>query len=218
MLRAILFDMDGTLFDTEQLTYWGWEQLVKRGEAPSALLELYTKCCGMNGQAVDATLREHLGESFSTEGMRERLRATLEERLDREGMPLKPFVPEIFTCLRQRGLVVGLVTGTSYQSVLSHLRRAGLTDCFGVIVAGDRVERGKPAPDGFLLAAKRLGVLPEECLVVEDSFNGVRAGNAAGMRVVMIPDMVQPTEEIRALAWRVCDSLACLPALMDSIR
>ena len=97
---------------------------------------------------------------------------------------------------------------------LYYLTRTDMTKYFDVIVTGDMIEHGKPAPDIYLLAAERLGVDPADCVGVEDSPNGVRSICAAGMRAVMIPDMVEPTEEIRALLWKECHDLSELISLL----
>ena len=112
---------------------------------------------------------------------------------------------------------MALVTSTSAPSVEDYMQRTGYGKYFSATVTGNRVSNGKPAPDCFLLAAKELGCAPEECLVVEDSHNGVRAGAAGGMRVILIPDIQAPTAEIQALAWRQCQSLAEVAPLVDAL-
>lgn len=213
MLKAVLFDMDGTVFDTERMLYWGWEQLVASGDMPKETLTLFFDLCGRNREEGKKLFRERFGADFPIEEMYAKRTLLINERLEREGMPLKPYVPQIFRDLRSCGLRLALVTGTSRASVEAHMRRSGFGKYFEHIVSGDRVEHSKPAPDIFLLAAREMNLRAEECLVVEDSFNGVRAGYAAGMRVVMIPDILQPNEEIAGKAYRVCQTLDSLPAI-----
>ena len=89
---------------------------------------------------------------------------------------------------------------------------------FDTIVTGDMIEHGKPAPDIYLLAAERLGVDPAECIGVEDSLSGVRAVCAAGMRAVMVPDLIPPTEEIENMLWKKCEGLDELIPILENDR
>lgn len=217
MIKAILFDMDGTLFDTEAVLGAGWEALVRQGKMPREILSLYPLYCGVSRVEAKKAYLAAFGEDFPIDEMYELRDRYMNEFLDREGVPLKSYVPQIFDRLRERGMRIGLVTSTRRQSVDAHMRRTGFGGYFEHIVSGDRVERSKPAPDIYLLAAREMELLPEECLVVEDSVNGVRSGASAGMRVVMIPDRIQPTEDIRALTVAVCDTLEELPAILDRL-
>jgi phosphoglycolate phosphatase-like HAD superfamily hydrolase len=119
--------------------------------------------------------------------------------------------------LREHGYRVGMATSTGRRSATEHLRRTDMLQYFqeDAIITGDMVKNGKPYPDIFLLAARRLGVEPAYSIGVEDSFNGIRAVAAAGMRPVMIPDMLTPTPEIKALAWRTCHSLLDLIPILE---
>ena len=120
--------------------------------------------------------------------------------------------------LREHGYRIGMATSTGYNSAMEHLERTNMLSYFSpnAIITGDMVENGKPAPDIYLLAAERLGVDPSECIGVEDSLNGVRAIHAAGMRAVMIPDIVEPTPEVEALAWKRCEGLLDIISLLQS--
>ena len=133
---------------------------------------------------------------------------------DRRGVPLKPFVPEIFEVLEKMNVRCALVTSTSSASVEDYLRRTGIARHFESIVTGDRVKNGKPAPDCFLLAAKEMGLPPADCLVAEDSPTGIEAARRAGMQAVMIPDLIAPTDEVRGSVIGVLDTLEELPDLI----
>ncbi len=141
-------------------------------------------------------------------------------RIIADGIPLKPGARELLLYLRERGYRVGMATSTGHEEAMEHLRRAEMVDCFdeGAIITGDMVAHGKPAPDIYLLAAERLGVEPAACIGVEDSSNGVRAIHAAGMRAVMIPDIVTPTPEVEPLIWKRCSALGELCAVLEEER
>jgi beta-phosphoglucomutase-like phosphatase (HAD superfamily) len=125
----------------------------------------------------------------------------------------------MLTYLKEHGYLIGMATSTGQGSAMEHLTRTGMLDYFApdAIITGNMVKNGKPAPDIYLLAAERLGVSPEECVGVEDSLNGVRSIHAAGMRAVMIPDMIEPTPEVEGLCWKRCDTLLdIIPLLTET--
>ena len=114
---------------------------------------------------------------------------------------------EILTYLKEAGVKIALATSSMHEEAFDHLTRSDLMPYFEAIVTSDMVENGKPAPDPYLLAASKLGIEPAYCIGVGDSINGVKSIYAAGMRAVMIPDMIPPTEEVRKLWWMKCHSL-----------
>ncbi len=202
---AVIFDMDGTLLDTETLFIKLWQQ-----EDPSddpRLLQCLTDVIG----TTHAYTKEHFRECFGPDYPYDSIRKKVDENLDRcrrEGLiPLKPGAKEILEKLSEKGFRLALAS-SSYRNVVDpEMKTAGLLDFFEKTVCGDEILNGKPAPDLFLEAAARLNTAPEDCLAVEDSFNGVRSAHAAGMPVIMIPDIRQPDEEIRQLADRVLPDL-----------
>lgn len=215
-IQAVIFDMDGTIFDTERLLMRSWQESVNRGIVPSGVLEQIPKWRGHTRDEIGAKLRELYGADFPVDLLSQQRREIIQKILDCEGVPLKAGVPQVFEELQEMGIPMALATATSAPSVEDYMRRTGFGRYFDRMITGDRVLNGKPAPDIFLLAAKELGIAPEGCVVIEDSPNGVRAGVAAGMRTVMIPDMEQPDESIRSLLWHCCETLAELPPLIKA--
>ena len=122
---------------------------------------------------------------------------------------------EVLSYLKSHGYKIGMATSTPWDTVEDHLARTDMAKYFDTIVTGDMIENGKPAPDIYLLAAERLGVDPAACIGVEDSMSGIRAVHAAGMRPVMIPDLIQPTPEVEAMLWK---RLTCLSELIPLLR
>lgn len=102
---------------------------------------------------------------------------------------------------------MGLASSTRYASVISHLKEAGIVDYFQVIVAGDMIEHSKPQPDIYLLACRKLGVDPSDAYAVEDSPNGIRSAHAAGMKPIMVPDLIPPDDEMREMSFLICRDL-----------
>mgnify|MGYP003272422109 CR=1 FL=1 len=128
-------------------------------------------------------------------------------KVKREGLPIKTGVYELLDYLKQVGFKIGLASSTSVAGVRSHLKEAKIEDYFQVIVGGDMVTNGKPDPEIYLRACRELGVVSENAIAIEDSHNGIRAAHAAGMKTVMVPDLMPLTEEIEPLLYQNMESL-----------
>ena len=214
MKRNIIFDMDGVIFDTErfflQCCVPAAESLGMQGMEEVAL-----KCIGLTEEETARVVVSHYGEEAPLEEYREETFRIFREKYEKEGLPLKPGAEEILRWLSEDGSRIALASSTKTEIVRMELKDAGLIGYFHVIVGGDQAERSKPAPDIFLKAAEELGAEPKQCFVIEDSFNGVRAANAAGMRVLMVPDLLEPDEEIRSLTEGVFGSLHEVRAYLE---
>lgn len=216
MVTTVIYDMDGTLVDSERLSLIAWKRSIEEfgSPFPTSVVETFI---GRNRADILAIVAEQTGS--------EELALKIYDRhidffvdLCETDLELKPGAVESLNALREAGLRVGLATSAGRDRVGGRLGRFGLEDGFDAITCGDEVSHSKPEPDIFLEAARRLGAEPAACVVVEDSFNGVRAGRAAGMHVFMVPDILQPTEEIAGLCDAVLPSLNELPAAVAAIR
>ena len=204
---GVVFDADGTLFDTENLMYEVWVEVGEEMNFPYPGRE-YLDYVGLNRAAVLSLMRERYGDGFDGADFMVRCVARLSERIEREGVPLKPGVREILSFLREENIPVGLATSTHRVRTQRRLELCGLTDYFQAVTTGDEVTKGKPDPEIYLTTCEKLGLSPENCLAVEDSKNGILSARAAGMSVAMIPDMIPPSEELLAQVWRRFDSLS----------
>ena len=204
--QAVIFDMDGVIFDTEHLAMSLWIQAADELGIPG-IAEVYPSVIGTTTIRTHEILAEHYGASFPREEFDRRVRELYHEYYDREGLPVKPGAPELLSSLTANHIPLALASSTHSDLVRRELRDAGFLDYFDVVIGGDMVTHSKPHPEIFLLAANALNAAPENCYVIEDSFNGIRAAAAAGVHPLMVPDMLQPTEEIRSLAERVFPSL-----------
>ncbi|MBE6620364.1 MAG: HAD family phosphatase [Ruminococcaceae bacterium] len=216
MIKAVIFDMDGTLFDTERIYVNAWRQAGRElNFAP--IEEAITACTGRNAKDTRQYFEDNFADLISYDEFMAVRTRYYDAEIERHGVPLKPGVVELLTYLKEQGIGIALATATRTVRTEENLQRTGLGHYFDVLVTGDMVEHGKPHPETFLTAAARLGVKPCECMGVEDSFNGVRAIRAAGMFTVMVPDTVPPTPEIEALLDAKCKTLHEVRALIENI-
>lgn len=212
---AVIFDMDGLMFDTERIAQRAWVRAAADFgyEYPDHVFQ------GVIGRArpdVERYSLEAFGADFPFEAVYHAKGRYMQDILEREGMPLKAGLLDLLDWLAARSIAVAVASSSPRAVVLRNLVLAGLSaERFGALVGGDEVRNGKPAPDIFLEVTRRLGLMPEGCLVLEDSNTGIKAAHAAGMQAVMVPDIKPPTDETRALAYRVVDSLMQVPVLLE---
>jgi HAD superfamily hydrolase (TIGR01509 family) len=202
---AVVFDMDGTLLDTESV----FRDVVFAvcGTLGFPMTDdVHLAMVGSSHEATNRLLVEAYGVSFPYVLFEEQCREMFGHRMA-EAVPLKEGVIEILGELRGRGIPAAVATSSRSAHALGHLGRAGLLELFETVVTRDDVENPKPHPEPYLTAAKRLGMTPRHCLAVEDSHSGVRAAHAAGMQTIMVPDLVHPSTEIEALCAAVMRSL-----------
>lgn len=204
-ISAVIFDMDGTLHDTEIV----FHNATKAGVAAVGHSVSDAFChslLGLPGADGDAMLQEHLGPNFPYSEYVVHYRTQV-NRILASAVPLKPGAIEIVKFLTRRNVKVAVATSADRSRAQHQLRLSGLDAHIPIIVTRDDVDRAKPHPDLFLRAAALLSVPVGQCLAIEDSFNGVRSAHAAGTMPVMVPDLVSPTDEIRALCVHVANSL-----------
>ena len=217
MIHAAIFDMDGLMFDTERVARDGWIAVGKE-DGYTVTVDFLDRVTGVNAVRVGELCHEEFGADFAYESFSSRVRDYMFRVFDREGMPCKPGLVELLDALAARRIRTAVASSSSRPIVLDYLRRAGVDDRFDAVICGDMIANSKPAPDIFFKAAEVLKTPPAECLVLEDSYNGVRAGHAAGMATVMIPDLLPPTDELRGLATRIFPSLLDVIPYLDEAR
>ncbi len=193
MKKGAIFDMDGLLFDTERLYQESWLVIAREwGIIPDPAFP--TAVCGTSGAHMRDVVREHYPE-VDAEAYIQACLSRVAHILETD-VPEKPGIHELLTYLHAQGVKIAVASSSLAHVVENNLRNAGVWEYFDAVVTGEQVKRGKPEPDIFLEAAKRLGLHPEECYVFEDGINGTRAGLAAGCATVMIPDLTAPTEDL----------------------
>lgn len=198
MYEAVIFDMDGLMFDTEPIWASCW---------PKTAIEFGVECMegladamrGTNGAEAVSIIREWYGDEVDPKAFVDRFYEIAHEVLA-HGAEKKPGLDRLLEYLKTEGIPMAVASSSSREMIKANLIRGGILPYFDSIVSGIEVEHAKPYPDVFLKAADELGVPPQKSLVLEDSYNGVRAGFAGGFHTVMVPDLSEPTEEMERLA------------------
>ena len=207
--KAVIFDMDGVIFDSERLYIeCNKEAARKFGITDMDMVEeLGRSCIGITLEETLRKMRECLGEDFPLDEMWAQAAGLFKEKTSGGNLPVKPGVVEILEYLKDKKIPIAIASSTKSDTVKRELSEAGLLDYFDKVVGGDMIKNSKPAPDSFLKAAEELGEDPKDCCIIEDSFNGIKAAYAAGGFPIMVPDILQPNDEIRGLAGEVLGSL-----------
>lgn len=199
-IKAALFDFDGVLVDTEKLYDVFWNEMGERHHVGIPAFASVIK-----GSTIYGII-----EKYFSDRTEEEKKQIFDEsnQYDRTmPMPALPGSFEFVRMLKAQGVQVGLVT-SSDNAKLAHAfhEQPVMNGLFDTIVSADRITQGKPNPMCYLLAAEDLNRKPEECLVFEDSFTGIRAGNDAGMRVIAL-STTNPAEKLQDKAYRVIPNL-----------
>ena len=216
MIKAVLFDMDGTVFDTEVIYRRCWFRAAEDVGFDEDMDLFFERVGGLNLTDMADLFHRVYGDSVPFEILWARWLACIDDEMACDVLPFKAGAPEILFALKEQGIKIALVTSSGHKTVARYLQMSRLESVFDVIMTGDRVTHGKPHPEIFLSAAEKLGIAPEHCVVIEDSPNGIKAGHAAGMYTVMVPDLHPCTKELEALLWHRCDTLSDLIPLIEN--
>ncbi len=206
MISAIVFDMDGVIFDSEKGVIECWKEIADKYGIPD-IEAACRECLGINATATRERMKKRYGQDFPYDEYKKEMSALFHGKYDGGRLPKKPGVHELLEYLKQQGIKIALASSTRRETVMQELGDGGLLHYFDEVVCGDMVERSKPEPDIFLKACELLGINPAESYAIEDSYNGIRAAYAAGMKPIMVPDLAEPTEEMERLAEVILSSL-----------
>lgn len=211
-IRAVIFDMDGTLIDTEAAHRRAFAETGQAIGWPMSD-DLLLSMVGIHRDENERMLAAHLGPDFPLVRFYADSDALFEAAVD-AGIPLRPGANLLLDHLARAGIPVALATSTAAPYAQQRLEKTGLLHYFDVIVTRSDVDRPKPHPEPYLLAARLLDVDPAQCVAVEDSYAGVRSAVAAGIATVMVPDLLPPTEELVLACAQVLPSLTDLRDLL----
>jgi len=210
MIKGIVFDMDGLMFDTERLVAKGWAFAGKQ-MGLDITEAMAIKTLGLNAGDTNRVIVDELGEEFDLTATRKIRVDYVTSYIENNGIPVKTGLFELLDYLKMNHYKITVATSTERDRAQYYFNKAGISKYFNQIVCGDMIERGKPEPDIYLRACEIIEVNPTECLALEDSPMGILSAYRAGMKPVMIPDLLQPNEEINGLLY------AKLPTLLDVI-
>lgn len=206
MLKGIIFDMDGLMLDTEKLFSVFW----KKGAEYYGFNMSDEQALGMrslNHRLAEEKLKNYFGKDCDYYAVRAKRIELMNRHIARNGVEKKKGLDELLEYLSGTGLKLAVATATCFNDMQTRLKSVGVFHYFDEFVCGDEVKESKPAPDIYIEAAKKLGCEPKDCIALEDSPNGIRSAYDAGCMPIMIPDMSQPDDDVKAMLYAVCGDL-----------
>lgn len=205
-IKGAVFDMDGLMFDTENLTYKLQREILEK-DGLSFSLENYKNTVGKRTADLPEYFEKLFGKEFSYEDFHGKCREEYRKYTEKNGVPIKEGLFELLNRLKAENMKIALCTSTTRKSAERTLRIAEVFSYFDALVCAEDVKNGKPHPEPFLTAAEKLGLEPSGCMALEDSLNGIKSAKRAGMITVMVPDLIEPTDEIKAMCDYIFPSL-----------
>ena len=217
MIKAVIFDMDGLMVDTEVLLQRFWVEAANEMGWPMTPKDVLG-IRSFSRRYAERHLKRLFGEDFDYLAVRARRMELMNAYIAENGIRKKKGLDEMLAYLGENGIKAAVCTATDYERTERYLTQIGVFDKFDEFLCGNMVENGKPAPDIYINACKRLGLDPQECIALEDSPNGVISAAIAHLNVIMIPDLSQPSDDIRPLLFDCCESLDKVIGVLESER
>ncbi len=206
---CVIFDMDGVIFDSERACLITWSEVASNYGIEN-IDEVFYRCIGTNKYQTRQIVEDEYSEEFGN-GIADKILAEssklFHEKYDGGKLPVKAGVKDLLEYLKDKGIRCAVASSTRKAVVVQELKDAGLLGYFEEIIGGDAVKISKPDPEIYLLACKAMKVEPGDAFAIEDSFNGIRSAHAAGMRPIMVPDMVPADNEMSMLSESICMDL-----------
>ena len=208
-IKAVLFDMDGLMFDTENLWIKACVEIAKTENIGNITAEFVKSCIGANQSVIDKKFASTILGNVPLDKYRQAQYDYINSYCQNNGTPVKPGLQELISYLKKQNIKIALVSGSKKHSIMHYIKCCKFLSSsdFNIILSCDDIKQSKPNPEGFLTACNCLNVLPSECMVLEDSLRGVEAGFNAGCITVMVPDLIQPTLQAKKQANYICKDL-----------
>ena len=214
MINGVIFDMDGLMFDTERMWATFWEPALAALGLPYKE-GLSEAARGTAGETLRNVVRQFYGQDCDAAAIVDSLHAVADKAFQKP-VPKKPGLDELLAWLDEQHIPMVVASSSRMASILRHLNNWHMTDHFKALISGEQFSASKPDPEIFLLAAEKLGVAPGHALVLEDSYNGVRAGATGGFVTVMVPDLAPADDEMRSLYTAECRDLFEVKKLLEA--
>lgn len=208
--------MDGVILDSEKLYVRFWCEAGRFYGYPMQELHALSIRSMARPFAIER-LQGYFGKDFNYDKVRGKRVELMDSYVEQNGIDAKPGAETLLRYLKEKGIKTALATATPADRAKKYLDMVGLLKCFDEVCSARMVEHGKPAPDIYLYAAEKLSLPPEDCIALEDSPNGIRSASAAGCKTVMVPDLDQPTEEIKPLLFDIANGLEDVIRIIDNI-
>lgn len=217
MIEAIVFDMDGLLFDSERIVQRSWEEAGNQLGLEHMGETIY-HTLGMNLAGRNHYFRNTIAKDFPCEEFAKQARIWFYKIVNEEGLPMKNGARKLLEYGKVNGYRMAIATSSRKEYALKNLKAAKIYDFFDAGVFGDMVQHAKPDPEIYLKACDSIGAYPANCIALEDAPAGIRAAYVAGMKPIMIPDLVAPTPEIEALLYETCDTLLGVIGILEKLK
>jgi len=211
---AVIFDMDGLLLDSEVIALDTFVEACRESGFEPSDMEPYYRCIGTNWPKATETLINGYGKDFPFDAIRDVWGKKYHKETLEKPVPLKEGAQKLLRYLDSKGIRKAVVTSSRKENSVIKLTNAEILHFFEFVLGGDEITNGKPHPEMYQTAAMKLGTAPDKCLAIEDSDNGVRAAFNAGMTVIQVPDLKQPSAEVRALGHIIASSLVEIEGML----
>ena len=205
-LKAVVFDMDGLMLDTERVIMHSWDITGDKLGYENFGKNIY-HTLGMSRKQRDSYMLEKYGHDFPLEEFIDEYHRKYREYEQTYGIPKKKGLVSLLEYMKSQGIPMAVATSTHQIHSIPALETQGILPYFQKVITGDMVKKGKPDPEIYRKACEALGVVPENALALEDSYNGIRSAYRAGMKVIMVPDLLVDDEPV----------IECLYGKMESL-
>ena len=204
-IKAIIFDMDGVILDSESLCDKTWQKAATEFQI-SDLQKVLNICRGRNKNDTIQILKDFYGSDFKAQDFLNRTSELFYEFESRGELKLLPYAKECLEYLKSK-YKIALASSTRKESVFRQLKSLGVFEYFETLTTGDMVVHSKPDPEIYKIACSSINMAPQNCIAIEDSPNGIKSAFLAGLKPIMVPDRILPTEETKKLCYKILPSL-----------